>query len=133
MHYAGPSFIDYARAGLRQSLDVCAFVCVRVQYVCVDVSILSHLGLNDIKRSMEATRHCCLATATNPPQPPSLLSPTPTHPCVLLLRYCSADQPLRAQSVEALSQTHKRTHRDTHTHLLIVHRLWPKMTKFLRA
>lgn len=38
-------------------------------------------------------------------------------PCVLLLRYCSADQPLRAQSVEASFQTHTRTVTQTCTHI----------------
>ena len=41
--------------------------CVCVLYVHVNVSISPHLGLDNIKRSMEATRHCCLATATIPP------------------------------------------------------------------
>lgn len=39
-------------------------------------------------------------------------------PSVLLLRCCSADQPPRARSIEALSQTHthgaERTHKDTY-------------------
>lgn len=31
-----------------------------------DASIRPHLGLDSIKRSMETTQHCCLATATIP-------------------------------------------------------------------
>lgn len=63
MHYSKRSFIDYA-----EQVPIHLCVCVYCMFVCVWEHLsTSHLGLDDIKRSMEATRHCCLATATIPP------------------------------------------------------------------
>ncbi len=60
MHYSSALLMII----LNRSLYICACLCVL--HVRVDVSIFAHLGLKDIKRSTEATRHCCLATATIP-------------------------------------------------------------------
>lgn len=61
----GQDTMFYSRSHLLIALSTCphAHVCFWMRR---DANILPHLGLDSIKRSMETTQHCCLATATIP-------------------------------------------------------------------
>ena len=99
---------------------MCVRVCVNA-CVCVNVCVCACVNACACASVCGCERLSTSGSGRHQTQHGSNTALLPSNCChspsVLLLRYCSADQPPRARSVEASSQTHTRTHAHKHAHM----------------